>query len=142
MSFTDAIKSVLQNYANFRGRASRPEFWWWMLLAFLVNVVLAELESTIGALASLAIAIPTVSVGVRRLHDTDRSGWFYVLIIVPFVNFLLLYFFIQAGTPGSNRFGPPPPSAPPGYRPGPASGSDPGPGWNSPPPPPSSPPLG
>jgi uncharacterized membrane protein YhaH (DUF805 family) len=136
MGFVDAIRTVLQNYANFRGRAARPEFWWWMLLALIVNAVLSESDSALAAILSLAIAIPTIAVGVRRLHDTDRSGWLYVLIVIPFVNFLLVYFFVQAGTTGSNRFGPPPPSAPPGYRPGPASGSDPGPGWNSPPPPP------
>ncbi len=144
MGFVDAIRTVLQNYANFRGRAARPEFWWWMLLALIVNTTLSEADSTLAGVLSLAIAIPTIAVGVRRLHDTDRSGWLYVLIVIPFVNFLLIYFFIQAGTPGSNRFGPPPPSAPPGYRPGPASGSDPGPGWNTPPspPPPPPPPLG
>jgi uncharacterized membrane protein YhaH (DUF805 family) len=139
MGFADAIRSALQNALNFRDRASRPEFWWWMLLAFAVNVVLSETDSWSAGLVSFAIALPTIAVGVRRLHDTDRSGWFYLLTIIPLVNLVLLYFFVQAGTPGSNRFGPPPPSSSPGYRSGPASGSDPGPGWNSPPPPP--PPL-
>jgi uncharacterized membrane protein YhaH (DUF805 family) len=141
MGFTGAIRSVLRNPVGLRGRSARPEFWWWSLLAFAINVALADQDATIASLLSLVIAIPTIAVGVRRLHDTDRSGWFYLLIVIPFVNLVLLYFLIKAGTPGSNRFGPPPPpGASPGYRPGPASGSDPGPGWGSPPPPP--PPLG
>jgi uncharacterized membrane protein YhaH (DUF805 family) len=136
MGFADAIRTVLQNAVNFRGRASRPEFWWWMLLAFAINLLLAESTTMLARVLSLAVAIPTIAVGVRRLHDTDRSGLFYVLIVVPVVNFVLLFFLLQAGTQGSNRFGPPPPSAAPDSWSAPPSGTDPGPGWNSPPPPP------
>lgn len=143
MGFVEAIRSGLQNAVNFRGRASRSEFWWWMLVAFAINVTLSESTSARAGLVSLAVAIPTIAVGVRRLHDTDRSAWTYLLIVVPIANFVLLYLFARPGTPGSNRHGPPPVSAPPGSGPGPSSGPEGGPeggggsgpgGWDAPPP--------
>jgi uncharacterized membrane protein YhaH (DUF805 family) len=108
MGLVEAVRTVLANYVNFRGRASRPEFWWWTLVAFAVNLVLSGSSGRLASLVVVAVAIPTVAVGVRRLHDTDRSGWVYLLTAVPVVNLILLYFFVQAGTPSSNRFGSPP----------------------------------
>jgi uncharacterized membrane protein YhaH (DUF805 family) len=149
MGFAEAIRSVLRNAVNFRGRASRSEFWWWTLVAFAINVALSESTSPLAGLVSLAVAVPTVAVGVRRLHDTDRSAWSYLLIVVPIANFVLLYFFLKPGTPGSNRFGSPPVTAPPsqgpgpGFGPGPSFGPEGGPepgggsgpgGWDAPPP--------
>lgn len=88
MSFDAAIRSALRQYATFRGRATRPEFWWWYLFSVLVNVVAASVDqltdatlgvSFVGALASLGLLIPTLAVSVRRLHDSNLSGWWLLL---------------------------------------------------------------
>ena len=65
--------------------------------------------SVLGALFSLAMFLPSLAAGVRRLHDLDKSGWWYLLVLIPIIGALvLLYFFVQKGTAGANRFGPPP----------------------------------
>ncbi|HEX2020805.1 MAG TPA: DUF805 domain-containing protein [Aurantimonas sp.] len=129
MSFTGAVQSALNQYATFRGRASRAEFWWFFLFAFLGNVVLGIVDGLIvgpilgfspfsgegaqplGSLFSLAIFVPSLAVGARRMHDTGRSGWWLLVNLVPVVGWLIyLYFAIQPGEPAINAYGPPPPS--------------------------------
>lgn len=118
MTFGDAIRSGFSNYLNFRGRASRSEYWWWalftILLAIAIQVVLGTLlgEETgafLANLASLVVLLPSIAVGVRRLHDTDRSGWWMLIGFIPVIGIIvLIVFFVQTGTDGPNRFGPPP----------------------------------
>ena len=111
MDFTTAIKTVLlENYANFHGRAQRSEFWWFALFAFVVSAVLGTLGDILPALFALAILLPGIGVAVRRLHDVDRSGWWYLLVLIPVLGSLILIFafFIHRGTRGENRFGPDP----------------------------------
>ncbi|SDJ02299.1 DUF805 domain-containing protein [Lutimaribacter saemankumensis] len=122
MGFQDAVRKCLSNYATFEGRAARSEFWWFTLFLFLGNAVFSILDrilfggvahgqeiSVLGALFSLAVLLPTIAVGVRRLHDLDRTGWWYLLVLIPLIGgLILLFFFIQKGTSGTNRFGPDP----------------------------------
>jgi uncharacterized membrane protein YhaH (DUF805 family) len=127
MGFTDAIKSVLSNYANFSGRAARSEYWWWVLALFIIHIIAAfidefiiipalgvELAANSGGqplsmIASLALLLPNIAVAVRRLHDGDRSGWWILIGFVPIIGFLvLLFWYVQRGTVGDNRFGPDP----------------------------------
>lgn len=129
MSFLDAIKSVFRQYATFSGRARRSEFWYWMLFNLLLGIVLGILSSATGGMQidpatgmpdygptgilsniiSLALLIPTIAVTVRRLHDTDRSGFWWFIGLIPIVGaIVLIVFAAQAGTPGPNRFGPDP----------------------------------
>lgn len=75
MTFVAAIQSGFRNYANFKGRASRSEFWWWTLFTVLIQAATSGFGDTIGGLVSLAVLLPSFAVHVRRLHDTDRSGW-------------------------------------------------------------------
>lgn len=84
MTFPDAVRSVLSQYAGFRGRAPRSEYWWWYLFTVLVNVVTTGIDrvtdaavgvSFVGAVVSLGLVIPTLAVSVRRLHDSGLSGW-------------------------------------------------------------------
>lgn len=126
MSFTESIKTCFSNYVTFSGRARRPEFWWFALFAFagsilftiidirLFGTTVTEAGSISGQtsfapfswLFMLAILLPYVSVAVRRLHDTDRSGWWYWIALIPLVGFILLIvWFATKGTAGSNRFG-------------------------------------
>lgn len=98
MSPIDWAKRPLQKYADFSGRASRPEYWWFVLALIVAYVVLTIVESILGinhmiggvygplvVLLWLATLVPQISVGVRRLHDTNRSGWWLLMPIVPYV---------------------------------------------------------
>lgn len=116
MGFVDAVKSFFRRYVDFSGRSSRSEYWWAQLGLILIFIVLGLigglLGETVGSLvlgiAYLAIIIPVIAIGVRRLHDLDKSGWFYLLALVPLVSLILLVWFCMKGTDGPNRFGPDP----------------------------------
>lgn len=96
---------VLKKYAVFTGRARRKEYWMFTLFNILIAFLLGIVETVIGAgdilsnLYSLAVLIPGIAVGVRRLHDTDRSGWW---LLLPIVN---IVFLALEGQSGTNRFG-------------------------------------
>ncbi|MBM0225596.1 MULTISPECIES: DUF805 domain-containing protein [Micromonospora] len=119
MSFTAAIRSVLTQYVGFTGRARRSEYWWFALFTVLVGLAAAILDSVlgttlgsdgstgvIGIIVNLALLLPTLAVAMRRLHDTDRSGWWLLIGLVPIVGaVVLLVFFVLDSTPGTNRFG-------------------------------------
>lgn len=82
MSFTNAIKSGFRNYLNFRGRASRSEFWWWTLFAILVQTITVSMGDIVNSVASLVMLLPGLSMNVRRLHDVGRSGkWLLATVI-------------------------------------------------------------
>lgn len=124
MGFGQAVQSVLGQYAGFSGRARRAEYWWFTLFAVLVTVVAVVIDMVLGtypavyAIAVLALLLPSLAVTVRRLHDTDRSGWWLLIALVPLVGGItLLVFDLIEGTPGPNRFGPSPkhPEVPGGY---------------------------
>jgi uncharacterized membrane protein YhaH (DUF805 family) len=112
MDFMTAVKTVfMENYANFEGRAQRSEFWWFALFVFVVSLVLQlVLGDIVSMIFSLAVLLPSISVAVRRLHDVDRTGWWYLLVLIPLIGALILIFafFIHRGTTGANRFGPDP----------------------------------
>ena len=117
MSMIDWWKKVVfENYANFEGRARRSEFWYFQLFNFIISFVLSFVlalisESLIAVsyLFSLAVLIPSIAVGVRRLHDTNRSGWWMLIGLVPLVGaIVLIYFFASEGTAGPNQYGPDP----------------------------------
>jgi uncharacterized membrane protein YhaH (DUF805 family) len=123
MSFTAAVRSTLSQYVGFGGRARRSEYWWFFLFLVLVGIVTSILDIALGTdfegsgasdgllnlIASLALCLPSLAVAVRRLHDTDRSGWWILIGLIPLVGaIVLLVFFVQDGTPGPNRFGPSP----------------------------------
>lgn len=102
---------VLKKYVVFEGRARRMEFWMFNLISFIIVCVLSGIEVALGifglsALYSLAVLLPSIAVAARRLHDTDRSGWWLLIAFVPFIGLIvLLVFYFLDGTPGDNRFG-------------------------------------
>jgi uncharacterized membrane protein YhaH (DUF805 family) len=113
MGVVDSVRSVLSNYANFNGRAARAEFWWWSLVLFIVQGVLElalrgwSLAWLFELLLSLALLLPTVAVTVRRLHDTNRSGWWLLIALVPLIGGVVLIIFnVEDGTQGINQYGP------------------------------------
>jgi uncharacterized membrane protein YhaH (DUF805 family) len=114
MTFFDSIKTCFSKYAEFNGRASRSEFWWWVLFVFLASAAVSILGDAFSALFSLAVLLPNIAVAARRLHDIDRSGWWQLIILIPLIGLILMiYWCVQPGKE-PNRFGPPASEAPPG----------------------------
>lgn len=105
---------VLKNYAGFEGRARRTELWMFALFNFIFGVVLAIIDGVAGTIAlqllyALAVLIPAIAVGVRRLHDQDKSGWLLLLVFIPILGSLaLLILYCLPGTSGDNKYGPDP----------------------------------
>ncbi|WP_421287369.1 DUF805 domain-containing protein [Aeromonas veronii] len=133
--------SVLKQYAVFSGRARRTEYWMFVLCNVIVMQLLGMVDKLIGGdkefisgIYSLAVLLPSLAVAVRRLHDTDRSGWWLLLVLVPIIGILvptigtlvptigtlvpiigtlvLIYFMVCNGQQGPNRFGDDPKAAP------------------------------
>ncbi len=120
MSFTDAIRSVLQqNYANFHGRARRSEYWYWFLALVIVEVVIriiglvsGGLYDVLAVLLFLGLIVPNLAVGSRRLHDTGRTGWWQLIGIIPLIGWIVLVvFFVTDSQPASNQYGDSPKAA-------------------------------
>ena len=103
MDFLTAIKTVLSRYVEFDGRSRRSEYWWWALMMFVCGFI-----PIVNFVVALGGFIPSMAVCVRRLHDTGRSGWWLLLVLVPLVNLVLIYFYIQDSQPGTNEYGPNP----------------------------------
>ncbi|SFC93087.1 DUF805 domain-containing protein [Tropicimonas isoalkanivorans] len=117
MTFQEAVRTCIQKYVQFSGRARRPEYWWFALFNFLGSIISQMIDRLlfgpdVGVLAAiwgLALLLPSIAVGVRRLHDLEKSGWWLLIALIPIIGFLvLLYWFVQKGTEGPNRFGPEP----------------------------------
>ena len=104
ITFPDSIKICFSKFIDFNGRASRSEFWWFMLFVVVVGTILSFVNIALSLLFYLVVFLPSLSAGARRLHDTDRSGWFLLISPIPLVNLLLLYFLIQEPKE-PNRFG-------------------------------------
>ena len=108
---------VLKNYVGFSGRAHRTEFWMFVLINLIVGFVLGYVGtiihlSFIGFLYNLAVLLPGVAVAMRRLHDTDRSGWWLLLGFIPILGWIvLIIFYCLESTPGQNQYGPSPQGA-------------------------------
>ncbi len=94
MTFQESIKTCFNKYADFSGRATRSEFWWFVLFILLVSMALSILSQVLTLLFSLAILLPSISVSTRRLHDTRRSGWWQLIGLVPIVGMIVLIVFM------------------------------------------------
>ncbi|WP_235917194.1 DUF805 domain-containing protein [Maritimibacter harenae] len=122
----EAVRTVFSKYATFTGRARRAEFWWFVLFYIIVNFILGLIDSVLFGTTTttetsfsaetdtpilsgifwLATIIPYIAVGVRRLHDTNRSGWWLLLGFIPLIGaIILIVWFATGGDRGRNRFG-------------------------------------
>ena len=115
MNPIQAILSGFRNYANFDGRASRSEYWWFygffvalLLAIFVVSVAWMPALFSLWGVYIAAMALPLLAVTVRRLHDVDRPGRWAILALIPFAGIRLTRLLAQPGTPGPNRYGPDP----------------------------------
>ncbi len=115
---------VLRKYAVFEGRARRREYWMFCLFSVLVSFAFVTVDVVTGgfnrelglgvfnSLYALAVLVPSIAVTIRRLHDTDRSGWWLLISLVPCIGaIVLLVYTVQSGTPGQNRYGADPKAA-------------------------------
>ena len=105
-------KVVLENYANFQGRARRAEFWWFTLVNIIAAVVLSILIQVSGifwvlyAIYVIGLIVPSIAVAVRRLHDTDKSAWYLLIYLIPFVGWIvMIVFYATDSTRGTNQYG-------------------------------------
>jgi uncharacterized membrane protein YhaH (DUF805 family) len=106
MTFQESVRTCLGKYADFSGRATRSEYWWFALACLIASVVAALIHPYVNVAVALLVLLPQIAVGVRRLHDSGRSGWFLLLGLIPFVGELILIFFmVQPSQPEANDFG-------------------------------------
>ena len=109
MNFSESISICLKKYFVFQGRASRSEYWWFQLIFTPSYFISSYLENELSYFflgICLFCFIPAISVGVRRLHDIDKSGFFLLISFIPFIGgFILLFFMISEGTKGKNKYG-------------------------------------
>lgn len=113
---------VLKQYADFEGRARRKEYWMFFLINFIISMAIGFVSGFIGGMSgdpsmasitmlppmlySLGVLLPSIAVGVRRLHDTNRSGWWLLIGLVPLIGaIVLIVFFVQDSQAGSNQYG-------------------------------------
>jgi uncharacterized membrane protein YhaH (DUF805 family) len=119
MTFGQAVQSGFSQYVKFSGRASLSEFWYWVLFLVVGGIATAIIDavlfpsltlvSPLNDIFAIATLLPSLSVGARRLHDTERSGWWLLLFLIPIIgNIVLIVWWIQKGLPDVNEYGPAP----------------------------------
>lgn len=105
---------VIKQYADFKGRARRKEFWMFTLINLIISTVLNAIDMSLGTIIlgliySLFVLIPGIAVGARRLHDIGKSGWMLLVALIPVIGAIwLIVLFVQDSQPGSNEYGPNP----------------------------------
>lgn len=97
MNFGQAISTCFSKYATFSGRASRPEFWWFFLFQVLVSIAASMFGDVINGLLNLALLLPALAVGARRLHDIGKSGWWQLIALTVIGLLVLIYWWVQPG---------------------------------------------
>ena len=108
MGIQQAFVTCLKKYADFSGRATRSEYRWFDLCEVLIQGIASLISDWLPGLFALALVLPALAVGARRLHDTGRSGWWLLLMLVPFIGGLfLLYWAVLPSQPSANAFGEP-----------------------------------
>ena len=111
MSLMESVRYCLTNYFKFSGRGSLSEYWWFVLAIVVAAVIGVVVDMFIGhrilePLVTWGTAIPSTAAGVRRLHDTDRSGWWLLVGVIPLIGWIVMIVFLaRSETLGSNRYG-------------------------------------
>lgn len=126
-NITFAVRTVLSKSTSYAGRASRPEFWWWILAVFLISILTQIIDAfllnpmlgfeigdenagqPLSMIFLLLVMLPAIAVAVRRLHDIGRSGWWLLLAFIPIVGSLVLLWFYTRPSDGPNDWGDPEP---------------------------------
>jgi uncharacterized membrane protein YhaH (DUF805 family) len=98
MTFQDSVKVCLTKYADFTGRATRSEYWWFFLFIILISAAASLVSHVLSGLFTLATLLPSIAAAARRLHDTNRSGWWQLICLVPVVGIIVLIVFLAQET--------------------------------------------
>lgn len=105
MTFVESIAKCFTKYADFNGRATRPEYWWFILFTILAGAACSVASQSLAALFQLAVLLPSLAAGARRLHDTNRSGWLQLLWLVPVVGWIIVIVFLAGEAKEPNKYG-------------------------------------
>ena len=111
MNFTESIKTCYKKFFDFSGRASKSEFWWFQLYAIIIYALMFVFQGDLVILFSIitiANLIPNWAAAVRRLHDTDKPGWFVLISIIPILGLIIFFLLMGEGSKGNHRFAPKP----------------------------------
>jgi uncharacterized membrane protein YhaH (DUF805 family) len=114
MGFGEAVSVCFKKSFVWEGRASRAEFWWFELAQLLIIIVALIIDQIIGTgvlyiIAAIVFILPSIAVLIRRLHDTDRTGWWYWIQLLPLIGLIvILVFTLTGGDEGDNKYGPNP----------------------------------
>ncbi|AMO95637.1 hypothetical protein CFter6_2977 [Collimonas fungivorans] len=105
MTFTESIKVCFSKYADFNGRASRSEYWWYVLFIVLASFATGAINDKLSILFSVATLLPSIAVAARRLHDTNRSGWWQLIGLIPVIGWIIIIYFLVQEAKEPNNFG-------------------------------------
>ena len=108
MNFIESIQSCYKKFFDFSGRASKSEYWWFQLYQLIIYALSLIFQSDLALLFSIVVIanlLPLYACGVRRIHDSDKSGWFILLSLIPIIGLYVFVLLIQDGSKGKNRFG-------------------------------------
>jgi uncharacterized membrane protein YhaH (DUF805 family) len=107
MDFVSSVKRNMTTaaYAQFDGRASRSEYWWFYLFTVIAGLAAEIVGETVGILASFFILLPTLALTARRLHDVGRSGWWFLLVFSVIGIPIVLYWLVKDSDAGANKYG-------------------------------------
>ena len=104
MTLGESIKICFTKYAEFKGRASKSEFWWWALFNFIAMMCLSIINDKLSAVFAVATFLPYLAVTTRRLHDTDKSGWAQLVGLIPLIGWLVVIYWLCQDSKESTRF--------------------------------------
>ena len=111
MNFIESLLTCYKKTFNYSGRASKSEFWWFQLYAIIIYGMMFVFQGDLVLVFSILVIaniIPVYAAAVRRLHDTDKSGWMVLISVIPLIGLYIIVLLITDGTKGKNRFGPKP----------------------------------
>ena len=96
MTFQESIATCFTKYADFNGRASRAEYWWFILFTFIAGAAFSVVSEVLAMVFHLGVFVPSIAAGARRLHETNRSGWLQLIALIPIVGWIVLIVFLAA----------------------------------------------
>ena len=102
MTFQESIKVCFSKYADFNGRASRSEYWWFFLFIILAGAVVSVFSDKMGMVFYLATLLPSLAAATRRLHDTGRNGWWQLVVLIPLLGLIILLVFLAQKGDGAD----------------------------------------
>jgi len=104
MTFTEAVKTCFNKYADFNGKAGKSEFWWWALFNFIAGLVLSIIDPRLSLAFTVGTLLPYIAVATRRLHDVDKSGWMQLVGLVPLIGWIIVIVWLAQDSKPTTRF--------------------------------------